>query len=127
MSPWVNVRRLKFFEERDADLTGPDDGLVLVLISPVAGAHDPRYEVDKILWYRTYKGRCEMLVWWSGYDESHNQWVRRLELKEDVPALVLACDEDPSVFVSRQSTSKRTTKDPTDLLQPAARRSRRST
>jgi hypothetical protein len=24
MSPWVNVRRLKFFEECDADLAGPD-------------------------------------------------------------------------------------------------------
>ena len=62
MSPWVNVRRLKFFEECDADLAGPDDGLVLPLIDPVAGAHDPRYEVDKILWHRTFKGRCEMLV-----------------------------------------------------------------
>jgi hypothetical protein len=27
MSPWVNVRRLKFFEECDTDLEGPDDGL----------------------------------------------------------------------------------------------------
>ena len=62
MSPWVNVRRLKFFEECDADLTDPDDGLVLSLISPSVGVHDPRYEVDKILWYRTFKGRCEMLV-----------------------------------------------------------------
>ncbi len=49
MSPWVNVRRLKFFEERDADLSGSDDGLVLPLISPVADDHDPRYEVDEIL------------------------------------------------------------------------------
>ncbi len=31
------------------------------------------------------KGRCEMLVWWAGYDESHNQWVRRSVLEEDVP------------------------------------------
>jgi len=44
MSPWVNVRRLKFFEECDADLpvTGPDDGLVLPLISPITAAYDPR-------------------------------------------------------------------------------------
>jgi predicted NUDIX family NTP pyrophosphohydrolase len=41
MSPWVNVRRLKFFEECDVDLAGPDDGLVLPLISPVADDHDP--------------------------------------------------------------------------------------
>jgi hypothetical protein len=44
MSPWVNVRRLKFFEECDADLVGPDDGLVLPLISPVADDHDPHEE-----------------------------------------------------------------------------------
>ena len=58
MSPWVNVRRLKFFEERDADFAGPDDGLVLPLIIPVAGAHDPRYEVDKILWNSGFVVRC---------------------------------------------------------------------
>ena len=71
------------------------------LISPVAGSHDPRYEVDKILWHRTFKNRREMLVRWKGYDESHNQWVRRSVLEEDVPALVLAYGEDPIVFVSR--------------------------
>ena len=108
------------------DLSGPDDGLVLPLISPVAGVHDPRYEVDKILCHRTFKGRREMLVRWTGYDESHNQWVRRSVL-EDVSALVLTYDADPSVFVSRKSAPKRVTKGPTDLLQPAARRSRRST
>jgi hypothetical protein len=126
MSPWVNVRRLKFFEERDADLAGPDDGLVVPLISPVAGSHDPRYEVDKILWHRTFKNRREMLVRWKGYDESHNQWVRRSVLEEDVPALVLAYDADPSVFVSRKSAPKRATRGPPDLMQPAIRRSRRS-
>jgi hypothetical protein len=64
---------VKFFEECDADLAGPDDDLVLPLISPVADDHDPRYEVDKILWHRTFKGRREMLLRWAGYDESHNQ------------------------------------------------------
>ncbi len=43
-----------------------------------------------------------MLVRWAGYDESHNQWVRRSVL-EDVPALVLAYDTNPSIFVSRKS------------------------
>ena len=127
MSPWVNVRRLKFFEERDADLAGPDDGLVLPLISPVADDHDPRYEVDTILWHRTFKGRREMLVRWAGYDESHNQWVRRSVLEEDVPALVLAYDANPSIFVSRKSAPKRATKGPPDLVSPAVRRSSRST
>jgi hypothetical protein len=126
MSPWVNVRRLKFFEERDADLAGPDDGLVLPLISPVADDHDPRYEVDKILWHRTLKGRREMLVRWAGYDESHNQWVRRSVLEEDVPALVLAYDANPSIFVSRKSAPTRATKGPPDLVPSAVRRSRRS-
>ena len=126
MSSWVNVRRLKFFEERDADLAGPDDGLVEPLISPVAGSHDPRYEVDKILWHRTFKNRREMLVRWKGYDESHNQWVRRSVLEEDVPALILAYDADPSVFVSRKSAPKRATRGPPDLMQPVIRRSRRS-
>ncbi len=107
MSPWVNVRRLKFFEERDADLAGTDDGLVLPLISPVADNHDPRYEVDKILWHRTLKGRCEMLVRWAGYDESHNQWVRRSVFEENVPTLVLAYDANPSIFVPRKSVPKR--------------------
>ena len=126
MSPWVNVRRLKFFEERDADLAGPDDGLVLPLISPVADDHDPRYEVDKILWHRTFKGRREMLVRWAGYDESHNQWVRRSVLEEDVPALVLAYDANPSIFVSRTSAPKRATKGPPDLVNSVVRRSLRS-
>jgi hypothetical protein len=109
MSPWVNVRRLKFFEESDVDLTGPDDELVLPLISPVAGDHDPRYEVHKTLWYRTFKGRCEILVRWVGYDESHNQWIRRSVLEEDVPTLVLTYDVNPSIFVSPKSTPKRAT------------------
>ena len=126
MSPWVNVRRLKFFEERDEDLAGPDDGLVVPLISPVTGSHDPRYEVDKIVWNRTLKGRREILVRWTGYDESHNQWVRRSVLEEDVPALVLAYDANPSVFVSRKSAPKRATRGPPDLMQPVIRRSRRS-
>jgi hypothetical protein len=116
MSPWVNVRRLNFFEESDADLAGPDDGLVLSLISPVADDHDPRYEVDKILCHRTFKGRREMLVNWSGYDESHNQWVRRSVLEEDVPVLVLTYNVNPSIFVSRKSVPKRETKGPSDLV-----------
>ena len=126
MFPWVNVRRLKFFEERDADLAGPDDGLVVPLISPVTGSHHPRYEVDKILCHHTFKNRREMLVRWKGYDESHNQWVRRSLLGEDVPALVLTYDEDPNVFVSRKSSPKLTTRGPPDLMQPVVRRSRRS-
>ena len=101
--------------------------ITLSLISPVADDHDPRYEVEKILWHRTFKGRCEMLVRWAGYDESHNQWVRRSVLEEDVPALVLAYDANPSTFVSRKSAPTRATKGPPDLVPSLVRRSRRST
>jgi hypothetical protein len=88
---------------------------------------DPRYEVDKILCHRTFKGRREMLVRWAGYDESHNQWVRRSVLEEDVPTLVLAYDANPSIFVSRKSAPKRATKGSPDMVSPAVRRSSRFT
>ena len=67
-----------------------------------------------------------MLVRWVGYDESHNQWVRRSVLEADVPALVLAYDANPSIFVSRKSAPKRATRGPPDLMLPVIRRSRRS-
>jgi hypothetical protein len=68
-----------------------------------------------------------MLVRWAGYDESHNQWVRRSVLEEDVPVLVLDYDVNPCIFVSRKSTPKRATKGPPDLVQSVVRHSRRST
>ena len=68
-----------------------------------------------------------MLVRWAGYDESHNQWVRRSVLEEDVPALVLAYDANPSIFVSRTSAPTRATKGPPDLVPSVLRRSCRST
>ncbi len=67
-----------------------------------------------------------MLVRWAGYDESHNQWVRRSVLEEDVPTLVLTYDANPSIFVSRKSVSKRVTKGPPDLVYSVVRRSLRS-
>ena len=51
----------------------------------------------------------------DGY-ESHNQWVRRSVLEEDVPELLLSYDVDPSVFVSRKSVPKREMKGPVDLI-----------
>jgi hypothetical protein len=88
---------------------------------------DPRYEVDKILCHRTFKGRCEMLVRWAGYDESHNQWVRRSVLEEDVPTLALAYDANPSILVSRKSVPKRATKGSPDMVSPDVCHSSRST
>jgi hypothetical protein len=64
MSLWVNVRHLKFFEECGEDLTGPDDGGVFQLISFITDDHDPRYEVQKILWHRTL--RVGVKCWCGG-------------------------------------------------------------
>ena len=58
---------------------------------------------------------------WARYDESHNQWVCRSVLEEDVTVLVLAHDVDPSLFVSRKSAPKRVTKGPLDLMQPVGK------
>ncbi len=62
-----------------------------------------------------------------GYDESHNQWVRRSVLEEDVSTLVLVYDANPSIFVSRKSVPKRATKGPPDLVSPTVCHSSRST
>jgi hypothetical protein len=48
-------------------------------------------------------------------------------LEEDVPVLVLAYDANPSIFVSRKSVPKRSTKGPPDLMSSAVHRSCRST
>jgi hypothetical protein len=68
-----------------------------------------------------------MLVQWVGYDESHNQWVRRSVLEEDVSTLILTYDANPSIFVSRNSAPKRVTKGSPDMVSPAVSRSSRST
>ena len=102
----INFRRLKFFEERDADL-GADDPPVTPLIDPLGV---PRFEISRLLGYRVWRHRPEYWVEWKGYDTSHNTWVHRDSLLQDVPALVAAYDRNPTTFQARASAPKRATK-----------------
>jgi len=63
------------------------------------------YEVSRIL-----KGRHELYVEWKGYDQSHNSWVLRQILLEDVPALLAAYEAKPANFAPRASAPIRATK-----------------
>jgi hypothetical protein len=78
ISPWVNVRRLKFFEQLDADFTdfqGP--------VTPVrCGDGLLRYELQRI-WGHRPQGQLpakEYLVQWKGYDTSQMTWEARASL-----------------------------------------------
>ena len=82
ISPWVNVRSLKFFEQRDADFTD--------LLGPVKPVHGGdgllRYEVQRI-WGHRPPGQLpskEYLVQWKGYDTSQMSWEARASLLADV-------------------------------------------
>ena len=102
----INVRRLKFFHQRDAEF-GDDDDPPHPLIDPLGVA---RYEISRILWHRVLNRRPEYAVEWKGYDTSHNSWVHRDVLQEDVPALLAAYDLNPVLFQARASAPKRATK-----------------
>ena len=106
MSDVANVRRLKFYEERDAEF-GAQDPPVTPLIDPMGVE---RYEIDRILGDRVLHGRPEYCVAWKGYDQSHDTWVHRDVLREDVPALLRAYDANPTSFQARKSAPKRATK-----------------
>ena len=64
----VNIRKLKFYEERDSCF-GPADARPEPLI---ANGGVARYEVRWISNARTHKGQLELWVEWKGYDQSHN-------------------------------------------------------
>jgi hypothetical protein len=102
----VNIRRLKFYEERDSCF-GPADARPEPLI---ANGGVARYEVRRISNSRNHKGQSELWVEWKGYDQSHNCWVHRDILTADVPELVKAFDTRPSTFKARASAPKRATK-----------------
>jgi hypothetical protein len=117
ISPWVNVRRLKFFEQRDADFTdleGP--------VSPVRGGDGAmRYEIHRI-WGHRPQGKLpakEYLVQWKGYDTSQMTWVARAPLLVDVPTLLRAYDVSPTTAQARTSAPKRA---PTTATLPIPRR-----
>jgi len=68
------------------------------------------YEVSRICASRILKGRHEIYVEWKDYDQSHNSWVLRQILLEDVPALLAAYEAKPANFKPRASVPIRATK-----------------
>jgi len=68
------------------------------------------YEVSCICASRILKGRYELYVEWKGYDQSHNSWVLRQILLEDVPALLDAYEAKPANFKPWASAPIRATK-----------------
>ena len=90
-------------ESRDSKL-GPAN----VCPQPLWG-HDgvPHYEIKRICNARCHKGVDELWVEWQGYDQSHNGWVARSSLLQDVPHLVHAFEANPSVFKARKSAPMR--------------------
>jgi len=102
----VNIRRLKFFEAQDAQF-----GTAFLPPRPLPGVDgSDMYEVSRICASRILKGRHELYVEWKGYDQSHNSWVLRQILLEDVPALLAAFEAKPANFKPRASAPIRATK-----------------
>jgi hypothetical protein len=93
ISPWVNVRRLKFFEQRDAEFTDLE-----APVRPVRGGDGAlRYEIHRI-WRHRPHGKLpakEYLVQWKGYDTSQMTWVAQATLLADVPALLHVYEASP--------------------------------
>ena len=103
VSDIVNVRRLKFFEQRDAALCQGDEE-----VAPIVRADGTQlFEVDRIEGHRTYKGRSELLVRWKGYDTTWDTWVLETNLRADVPGIVAKYWRQPSSFTARPSAAKR--------------------
>ena len=103
VSDIVNVRRLKFFEQRDAALCQGDEE-----VAPIVRADGTQlFEVDRIEGHRTYKGRSELLVRWKGYDTTWDTWVLETNLRDDVPGIVAKYWRKPSSFTARPSAPKR--------------------
>ena len=102
----VNIRRLKFFEERDEAFG--DSNQPPQLMVGMDGIE--KFEVCQISNASTYKGQSYFWVEWTGYDQSHNCWVLRDVLLADVPALLAAYEANSSSFNARASAPKRGSK-----------------
>ena len=105
ITPWVHVRRLKFFEQRDADFR--DDGARVQPVPAAGGAL--RYEIQRIWGHRPplQLPAKEYLVQWRGYDTSQMTWVARSTLVQDVPQLLAAYEKAPTTAQARPSAPKR--------------------
>ena len=102
----MNIRRLEFFEARDAQFGTADQPP-----RPLPGVDgSDMYEVSRICASRILKGRHELYMEWKGYDQSYNSWVLRQILLEDVPALLAVYEAKPANFKPRASAPIRTTK-----------------
>ena len=105
ISPWVHVRRLKFFEQRDADFSDFDAPAV-----PMGGDQGVlRYEIHRVWGHRppnTLPAK-EYLVQWKGYDTSQMTWVPRATLAADVPGILAAYEAAPTTATARPSAPKR--------------------
>ena len=82
----VNIRRLKFFDERDAAF-GDYQGPVQPTLDPLGVR---RYEIKRIVAHRVFHRRPEYWVQWEGYDAAWDMWVHRDVLVDDVPHMVTA-------------------------------------
>jgi hypothetical protein len=102
------VRRLKFFEQRDAEFSD-----FKAPVTPVQGGDGAlRYEIHRI-WGHRPQGQLpapEYLVQWKGYDTAQMTWVARKTLLDDVPALLSAYDAAPTTAQARKSAPKRAPK-----------------
>ena len=79
----VNLRRLKFFEARNAAFCGGDEE-VAPLVDAAGGR---RHEVDHIEGHRTNEQQRELLVKWR-FHTTWCTWARESSLRAEVPKLV---------------------------------------
>ena len=117
ISPWVHVRRLKFFEQRDADFSDFDAPTV-----PMMGGQGVlRYEIHRVWGHRPPNAlpAKEYLVQWKGYDTSQMTWVPRATLSVDVPGILAAYEAAPTTAQARPSAPKRA---PRSVAPPPAHR-----
>jgi len=68
-------------------LENPDDKFpfrIYILPGPVdTDASAPRYEVERIIKYRTRKNNQQFLVKWLGYGHEHNSWQNREDIDKE--------------------------------------------
>ena len=101
----VNLRRLKFFEARDAVFCDGDEA-----VAPRVGADGAeRFEVSSIDGHRKAARGWDLFVRWKGFDSTWGTWVSEATMRQDVPTLVEAYWRHPSQWKPRPSAPKRAT------------------